>query len=102
MGTSISTVMSSAIPTLADVALKGAVLLALAGLATAALWRASAAVRHLVWSLTMAGLLALPLLSALLPQWRVLPQWSHVRTAAASAVTCADARLWLYHNRRRL
>ena len=78
MGASISAVMSSALPTLLDVALKGAVLLALAGLATAALWRASAAMRHLVWSLTMAGLLALPVLSAFLPQWRVLPQWSHV------------------------
>ena len=79
MGATISSLMSSAIPTLADVALKGAVLLALAGLATTALWRASAALRHLVWSLTMAGLLALPVLSALLPQWRVLPQWSAVR-----------------------
>jgi hypothetical protein len=78
MGASISAVTSSAFPMLLDVALKGAVLLALAGLATAALWRASAAMRHLVWSLTMVGLLALPILSVFLPQWRVLPQWSHV------------------------
>jgi len=75
MDTTISSLMSSAIPTLADMALKGAVLLALAGLATTALWRASAAMRHLVWSLTMVALLVLPILSAVLPQWRVLPGW---------------------------
>jgi beta-lactamase regulating signal transducer with metallopeptidase domain len=92
MGTSISTVMSSAIPTLVDVALKGAVLLALAGLATAALWRASAAMRHLVWSLTMAGLLALPVLSALLPQWRVLPQWSALSKVEGRAPAPTAAR----------
>jgi hypothetical protein len=90
MDTTISSLISSAIPTLADMALKGALLLALAGLATAALWRASAALRHLVWSLAMAGLLALPVMSALLPQWRVLPRWPALISTERSAERIAE------------
>jgi beta-lactamase regulating signal transducer with metallopeptidase domain len=51
--------------------LKATLLLALAGGAGLALRRASAASRHLVWTLAVAGLLALPLFSLLLPAWRV-------------------------------
>ncbi|MBI4028527.1 MAG: ankyrin repeat domain-containing protein [Verrucomicrobia bacterium] len=51
--------------------LKGTMLLMLAGLLSLGLQRSSAAVRHALWSLTLVGLLLLPLLTALLPAWRV-------------------------------
>ncbi|HEX5726234.1 MAG TPA: M56 family metallopeptidase, partial [Longimicrobiaceae bacterium] len=50
--------------------------------------RASAAARHLVWTLTVAGLLALPLLAAGLPGWKV----GAVRLPAAAAGT--PVRAW--------
>jgi beta-lactamase regulating signal transducer with metallopeptidase domain len=56
-------------------AAKGVLLLAMAGVAILALRRASAAARHMTWTLATAGLVALPVL-ALLPGWRlpVLPR----------------------------
>ncbi|HEX8831391.1 MAG TPA: hypothetical protein VF705_09515, partial [Longimicrobium sp.] len=61
---------------------KATLLLAAAGLATLALSRrAPAAARHLVWTLSVCGLLALPLLSIATPAWR-LP-FVTVRTAVA-------------------
>ncbi|HEX2201774.1 MAG TPA: hypothetical protein VHG91_00675, partial [Longimicrobium sp.] len=60
---------------LADAAVKGILLLALAAVAARLLRHASAAARHLAWTLGFAGVLALPLLGVLVPQWqvRVLP-----------------------------
>lgn len=55
---------------LLDLALKGTALLLVVAGAAAALRGASAATRHLVWSLGLAGLLVLPALAASLP-WRV-------------------------------
>jgi beta-lactamase regulating signal transducer with metallopeptidase domain len=58
------------LPALADVTLKGSVLLALAGLATTwGMRRAAAATRHLVWSAAVVAVLALPVLSAVVPRW---------------------------------
>lgn len=54
-----------------DAALKGCVLLALAGVAALALRRDGAAARHLAWTSALGGLLVLPLLSAVLPRWGV-------------------------------
>jgi beta-lactamase regulating signal transducer with metallopeptidase domain len=72
---------------LADAGLKGVAVLALACLAAGLLRRASAAARHLVWFLAMAGLLVLPVLSLALPAWRVLPTWAGVSLVGpASAV----------------
>jgi beta-lactamase regulating signal transducer with metallopeptidase domain len=55
---------------------RGTVLLAIAALAVLALWRASAATRHLAWALALAGMLVLPALSLAAPRWE-LP-WVHV------------------------
>jgi beta-lactamase regulating signal transducer with metallopeptidase domain len=66
---SIDTV--AALSAVADLALKGTVVLAAAALATLALRRASAAARHLVWTLAFAGLLALPVLGLAVPRWQI-------------------------------
>src|SRR3954470_3089342 len=60
---------------LVDSAVKGAALLLVAAIAALVLRRDSAATRHLVWLLAIVALLAVPVLSALLPNWRVLPAW---------------------------
>jgi beta-lactamase regulating signal transducer with metallopeptidase domain len=54
-----------------DAFIKSAVILSAAGLLAASLRRASAASRHLVWSVAVASLLALPALSVALPSWRI-------------------------------
>jgi len=80
--------LSALTPLLFDSALKGVALLALAAFCALALWRASAASRHLVWLVAVLALLIVPLLSIALPQWRVLPKW-----AASPAVTTPAAAL---------
>src|SRR5215210_3149267 len=52
-------------------ALKGMLILIIAVALNFALRRASAASRHLVWSLALGSLLALPILSFGLPSWQV-------------------------------
>lgn len=54
-----------------DAALKGTILLAATMLLSLLLRRAAAATRHLVWSLALIGVLTLPLLSFIIPQWSV-------------------------------
>src|SRR5258705_523556 len=56
---------------LADAFVKATVLLVLAAIVTLCMRRSPAALRHLVWSLACGGVLALPLASGLLPNWRV-------------------------------
>lgn len=58
-----------------DVAAKGMLLLALAFTTVRCMKRSSAAARHLTLSLALGSLLALPLLSSMLPQLNVLPRW---------------------------
>ncbi len=55
---------------------KGALVLAATGLMAYVLRRSAAAVRYLVWCAGLLSLLALPVLSVVLPQWQVgiLPQ----------------------------
>lgn len=79
--------------TLADAAIKGLVLLAAIALVTLLLRRASAARRHLAWTLGVTGLLVLPLLSAALPAWRVtlLPAWLAESAAESPAPVLVDA-----------
>ena len=62
------------LPTLTGWTLKSLVVFALCGLALLALRRASASARHLVCLLTLASLLALPILSLALPGWRLAMQ----------------------------
>ena len=62
---------SRALAVLVDAGVKGIVLLALAGLVALAMRRASAAARHLVWTLALCGLLLLPVLSLVVPKWQL-------------------------------
>jgi beta-lactamase regulating signal transducer with metallopeptidase domain len=70
------------LPGMMDAAVKGAVVLALAGLVVMGLRRGSAAGRHLVWFLGVVSLLVLPVLSAGLPGWQVLPGWGMDKSAS--------------------
>ncbi|MGH7572726.1 MAG: M56 family metallopeptidase [Gemmatimonadota bacterium] len=67
---------------LLDMAIKGAIVLALTGAMAASMRSRSPAVRHLVWSTGTAGVVALPVLAMLLPRWdlAVMPM------TAASAI----------------
>src|SRR3954467_10777222 len=78
---------------LADVAVRGLVLLLAIVLVALALRHSSAARRYLVWSLGVIGLLVLPLLSATLPAWRVLPRGlaeSKTETSPAESFASAE------------
>ena len=52
------------------------------GVAAVMLRRDSAATRHLVWLLAIVAMLVVPVLSAMLPQWRVLPEWAGISPRA--------------------
>lgn len=61
----------SALLWMVDFAIKGVVLLALAMAIIGSMRRASAAARHMIWTLAMIAALLLPGLSVALPQWQV-------------------------------
>ncbi|HKP12737.1 MAG TPA: M56 family metallopeptidase, partial [Blastocatellia bacterium] len=65
---------------LVALSMKGVLILSVAALIALALRRSAAASRHLVWSLALASLLVLPLLSLALPAW----QWSLIPTTLFS------------------
>jgi beta-lactamase regulating signal transducer with metallopeptidase domain len=70
-----------------DIVIKASALLAAAGLVDAVLSRrGSAAARSLVWSLTMAALLVLPIASYALPHWLVRIPVARANVAAAGSV----------------
>ncbi|MGD0387486.1 MAG: M56 family metallopeptidase [Tepidisphaeraceae bacterium] len=71
------------LPVLLDAAVKGLAILSLTALTVLAMRRASAAARHLVWFLGAASVLILPILSAALPGWHILPQWANNATSPA-------------------
>ena len=72
----VTGVFSASSLLLVDSAVKGTVLLALAAVVALILRRDSAATRYLVWLLAIVAMLVVPLLSAMLPHWRVLPAWT--------------------------
>ena len=76
---------------LVDSAVKGTALLVLAAIAAMILRRDSAATRHLVWLLAMVAMLVVPVLSAMLPQWRVLPDWAGISPKPAVVATSPPA-----------
>jgi beta-lactamase regulating signal transducer with metallopeptidase domain len=76
---------------LVDSAVKGAVILAVAWGATLLMRRASAAMRHLVWGLSVVSLMILPGLSVVLPAWRVLPGWAGEEKKEIVSVKAAEA-----------
>src|SRR2546427_683266 len=67
---------------LADAFVKSTVLLLLAAGVTVLLRRSAASLRHLVWTLACGGVLALPLASALLPNWH-LGGWPRLEVPVA-------------------
>src|SRR5688572_24686880 len=77
---------------LLDTALKGSLLIAAAAIAAHLLRKRSAAARHAAWSAAVIGHLALPILTLLVPQWRLpllpAPPWLESSTAvSAPAIT---------------
>ncbi len=69
------------LPVLLDAAAKGLVLLAVGGALVLAMRKASAAARQTVWLLALAALIALPIASAALPSWAILPGWVKIEIA---------------------
>tara|TARA_R110002072_G_C7978294_1_gene535843 strand:- start:29319 stop:32906 length:3588 start_codon:yes stop_codon:yes gene_type:complete len=87
-------VLSTSSLLLVDAAIKGGTLLLLAALVALLLRRDSAATRHLVWQVSIVGMLCVPVFSAVLPQWRVLPAWAvipRLDSDLTSASTRTDA-----------
>src|SRR5688572_26939991 len=78
---------STFVPALVDAGVKSFALLALAAMVAFVLRRASAATRHLVWFTSILGLLVLPVLSMVLPSWRVLPRWMDAKPRGTPRTT---------------
>ncbi|HEU0054189.1 MAG TPA: M56 family metallopeptidase, partial [Longimicrobium sp.] len=81
------------LPVAAQVVLKATLVLAAGAVAAVLLRRASAAARHLAWTLSLGALLALPLLALAVPDWRVplLPAAPPAAMAAREWTPSAEA-----------
>lgn len=76
------------LPLLAQIAAKATLVLLLAAVVAALLWRASAATRHMVWCVAVLSVLALPVFSLVLPAWE-LPLLPAAPAAAVDAPVVA-------------
>jgi beta-lactamase regulating signal transducer with metallopeptidase domain len=72
----ISAALGTSSLMLVDSTIKGGLILLLATIVALMLRRDSAATRHLVWLVAIVAVLVVPMFSALLPQWQVLPEWA--------------------------
>ena len=77
-------------PFIIDVLVKASVVLGATALVAAALRRASAAARHLVWTLGLIGALAAPALTLVLPRWEV-PIVAIARDVPAAPASSGEA-----------
>lgn len=79
------------------IALKTSLLMSAAGVASALLARQSAAIRHLVWVSALALALLMPLATALVPSFAVVPNpWSQAEQFAADAPRSAQlSPVWI-------
>ena len=68
-----------ALPWIVHMGVRGAAVLSLAGGGVWLLRRGSAALRYAIWTSACVSVLSLPLLSVLLPSWRILPAWAGVK-----------------------
>ena len=78
------------LPLLADASVKGCAILLLAAGTVLVMRKTSAAARQMVWVLAMASLLALPILSATLPAWQVLPDWFRLELHPGAPAAVAE------------
>jgi len=85
-------ITSTWVTILLDATIKGAVILLIASVLCFFLRRTSAAARHLVWSLALISVLALPVFSMLLPGWSlpVLPKITIIERPTDTAKTIDD------------
>lgn len=81
---------------LMDSAIKGAALLLFAAGVALFLRRDSSATRHMVWLEAIIALLAMPDLSAMLPQWRALPNWVSVVEVSEQNRDGSDGKNGIY------
>src|SRR5688572_224721 len=89
MPTSTPELMGTVLSLAAGALIKATVLLALVAIAAHLLRRRSAALRHLLWTFAIVGLVALPVVTPLVPfQWRVLPEMTS--RGAAEPVEALD------------
>jgi beta-lactamase regulating signal transducer with metallopeptidase domain len=82
--------LTVSLPALLDSAAKGAVFLAVIGFLVLFMRKTSAATRHLAWLLGIVGLILLPLFSAALPGWRVLPAWASMPRPEHASIERTD------------
>ncbi|MGH7574653.1 MAG: M56 family metallopeptidase, partial [Longimicrobiales bacterium] len=81
-----------------DIAVKGLLIVAAAGVAAYLLRGASSAVRHFVWTLAAAALVALPVFALAMPRWQVaVPGLRRAERPVAEAAAVAEATVHEIH-----
>jgi beta-lactamase regulating signal transducer with metallopeptidase domain len=77
---------------LLDWAIKGVAVVLAAAIVVIAMRRASAAMRHLVWTAGMVCLLLLPLISLVAPKWEALPDWRRSELSNSGSVRASATK----------